>query len=329
VTHDEAMKLMAGYATNSLTDEERKALLAAALDDQEVFDALEQEQALKDVFDDRVARAEIRRALETPPSLRWWTRPWAWGGAGAAVAAMALLAIWSGREHPKAIEIAQVTKAEEHRAEAAVGAPQALDIKPAAPLRARVQEPAKTKKESAAAPPAVAKDSAVREDRARSASEIQVNAPARPEQNAILKELQTASPAPQPAVSGMLAGAGGAQDQLGRAPGSMGALAMRKASSQAALSYTLLRRDVAVLPNAVQESDAVRITLIPSYAGVLSVFLVRSGVTSPLREPLNVNAQQSYVVPDAPVIVKAGDVLQLVLTGGLAPYTVTIPLGKP
>ena len=40
-------KLIGGYATNTLTESERKLLFEAALEDQELFDALQQEQALK------------------------------------------------------------------------------------------------------------------------------------------------------------------------------------------------------------------------------------------------------------------------------------------
>ena len=40
-------KLIGGYATGTLTDDERQALFAAALQDQELFDALADEQAMR------------------------------------------------------------------------------------------------------------------------------------------------------------------------------------------------------------------------------------------------------------------------------------------
>jgi len=94
MSKEEIRKLLGGYATNTLTESERNALFEAALDDQELFNALQQEQALKNVLDDPAARAEVRQALEQPSGrvraagrMRWW----ALGGAASAVAAAAIL----------------------------------------------------------------------------------------------------------------------------------------------------------------------------------------------------------------------------------------------
>jgi hypothetical protein len=93
MTKDEIRKLLGGYATNTLTESERSTLFQAALDDQELFDALQREQALKNILDDPSARAEIREALDRPRSVRspWWI----WGSAiGAAAAAVVLIAVF-------------------------------------------------------------------------------------------------------------------------------------------------------------------------------------------------------------------------------------------
>ena len=94
MTKDEIRKLLGGYATNTLTESERKALFEAALEDQELFNALQNEEALKDLLDDPVARAQIRQAFERHSGrvhgagrMRWW----AFGGAASAVAAAAIL----------------------------------------------------------------------------------------------------------------------------------------------------------------------------------------------------------------------------------------------
>jgi hypothetical protein len=89
MTNDEIRQLLAGYATNTLTETERQALFEAALDDQELFDALHQEQALKELLADPVSRAQIRQALEKPRAVRprWWT----WTAAASAVAAAVLI----------------------------------------------------------------------------------------------------------------------------------------------------------------------------------------------------------------------------------------------
>ena len=81
MSHDEVRKLLGGYATNTLTEAERKALFDAALEDQELFDALHQEQALKDLLTDPVSRDQIRQALEKPAvPAAWWSRWWTWTG---------------------------------------------------------------------------------------------------------------------------------------------------------------------------------------------------------------------------------------------------------
>ena len=57
-------KLLGGYATGTLTDAEQKALFEAALADQELFNALGDEQALRDYLEDREFRGELLEALE-------------------------------------------------------------------------------------------------------------------------------------------------------------------------------------------------------------------------------------------------------------------------
>lgn len=95
MSKEEIRKLLGGYSSNTLTESERKALFEAALEDQEVFNALQQEQALKSLLDDPATRAQVRQALEQQPSgrqmagtrMRWW----AWGGAASAAVVAALL----------------------------------------------------------------------------------------------------------------------------------------------------------------------------------------------------------------------------------------------
>ncbi len=88
MTNEEIRKLLGGYATNTLSEAERKTLFDAALEDQELFDALQKEQPLKELLADPVARAHVRQALENPaPKNAWWSRWWAWTGVAGALAA--------------------------------------------------------------------------------------------------------------------------------------------------------------------------------------------------------------------------------------------------
>lgn len=102
--NDDARKLLGGYATGTLTSEERQALFAAALEDQELFDALAEEEALREQLADPVFREELQEAIEPervlqvaaaapPPRTSPWRWVWACSGA-VGVAALALVTIW-------------------------------------------------------------------------------------------------------------------------------------------------------------------------------------------------------------------------------------------
>ena len=96
-------KLLGGFATNSLTDQERTQLFTAALTNQRLFDALADEQALKELLDDPRSRRLLIQALKEKQSKAtrleklqaWfpqrWYQPSAWAVAGGAV--VALLAV--------------------------------------------------------------------------------------------------------------------------------------------------------------------------------------------------------------------------------------------
>ena len=62
----EIRHLLGGYATGTLTDDERARLFAAALDDQALFDALAEEQPLKDLLDDPESRGYLLAELDQP-----------------------------------------------------------------------------------------------------------------------------------------------------------------------------------------------------------------------------------------------------------------------
>ena len=76
--------LLGGFAANTLTAEERKLLYTVALQDQQLFNALADEQALKELLADPAVRRRILQALNQPiPSgadgslswLDWFRRP--------------------------------------------------------------------------------------------------------------------------------------------------------------------------------------------------------------------------------------------------------------
>jgi hypothetical protein len=70
MNREDIEKLIGGYATETLTAAERDALFAAALEDQQLFDALVREEPLREALQDPSARAELLAALGDAP------RPW-------------------------------------------------------------------------------------------------------------------------------------------------------------------------------------------------------------------------------------------------------------
>jgi hypothetical protein len=93
---DQIHKLLGGYATGTLTAEERQALFEAALEDQQLFDALAREQSLRDLLGDPAAKAQLLAALgEAPATWRQRAARWMWGHA-VGVAAVACLVAMAG-----------------------------------------------------------------------------------------------------------------------------------------------------------------------------------------------------------------------------------------
>ena len=79
----EIRKLIGGYATGSLSDAERQLLFEAALEDQDLFDELMGEHALKELLEEPGAKARLIAALApvSQPPKPFWNRAWPWAAA--------------------------------------------------------------------------------------------------------------------------------------------------------------------------------------------------------------------------------------------------------
>jgi hypothetical protein len=108
MNRDDIQKLLGGYATGTLTPEERQALFEAALTDQELFDALAREEALRGVLSDPAARAHLLAAIDNAPApwYRLWWRPMV--VVAAAVLAVVGVAVWELAREPKPLTVAKV-----------------------------------------------------------------------------------------------------------------------------------------------------------------------------------------------------------------------------
>jgi hypothetical protein len=90
---EDAGRLAGGYATGNLSESEQEALFQAALEDQEVFNQLMEEQALKELIEEPAVKAQILEAIEEQPSiwarlLGWVRTPVAWCAAASVTAAL-------------------------------------------------------------------------------------------------------------------------------------------------------------------------------------------------------------------------------------------------
>lgn len=125
MTRGEAEKLLGGYATDTLTEAERRVLFEVALTDQALFDALADEEVLRELLADPAVRRRLLAAL-APRVVPLWRRPGVLGvAAGLLVAGLAGLAVLHGPGEasaprteapvpaPKAEEAIPVTKAPE------------------------------------------------------------------------------------------------------------------------------------------------------------------------------------------------------------------------
>jgi hypothetical protein len=122
-------KLLGGFATNTLTEEERKALFEAALTDQALFNALADEQALKELLDDPRSRQQLLASLDAKAQARqWFQQSWSWALAGslaAAVLAVTLVTRETGVPPPVQPERLQASKQQASEPQSGDSAPPA------------------------------------------------------------------------------------------------------------------------------------------------------------------------------------------------------------
>lgn len=284
MSNEEIRKLIGGYATNTLTGSERKALFEAALTDQGLFDALQDEQALKHLLADPESRQQIREALEPRVNERhssWWSRRWAWGGAIGAVAATVLIVAVVHRQQPPAtsgpVEIASTQQ-------------------PAKPLPD--QQPSKDIKTAREAEPPD--------------QPIKV-APKRVRQEAA----NTAAPAPSEQVTAEAAPNAISGGALGGVAGSApaGVAGFRPLLKESPLRYSLLRSDAQGLYNSIaseaelRPGDMVRVNVSTATSGYLSLEqLMPSGewkrVFPESPQGRLVAANTDYTIPDSGIVVE-------------------------
>jgi hypothetical protein len=144
-------KLLGGFAADTLTAEERSLLYTAALQDQQLFNALADEQTLKELLSDSDVRRRILASLEQKsasgvggvlPWLDWFRRPAGLAFAGG-LAAAALAVVLGVRIYQDSIRQAAQSVATEDAKPASPPAPISPAAQPAMPQAVEPQAKAK------------------------------------------------------------------------------------------------------------------------------------------------------------------------------------------
>lgn len=105
MTPEEIHRLLGGYATNALSAEERRSLFEAALEDQELFNALQNEDTLRELLADPVSREQVRRALTASGRSKqragFWSWRWLFGVGLPAIAAVIVIVMMNRAPAPQ------------------------------------------------------------------------------------------------------------------------------------------------------------------------------------------------------------------------------------
>ncbi len=349
MSNEEIRKLLGGYATNTLTESERAALFEAALDDQELFNALQEEEALKSLLADPGARAEVRQALDGAASGNgrpaWSLRWWAWGGAASAVAVGAIVFAVVQANRPLSQPNLQIASTEQ---------PGGRTSTEPAPSRAAESQKPQVVEEHRAADQVTTlqeKKTAVEQAQASGATvetrdSIVSNAPPVP---AAAPPAPAAAPPVIPApvrakaveearleqspqggqVQGQISASGSASafrqtPAKARTLGAVSGVAAGNVTGPL-LGYSLLRQDTNGLETPVASGadlkigDAIRLRVSPAAPGYLVLYRMDAGGGSNPIASLAVQANTSYTVPSEPIrITSQPEKLRLTLNRGAA-----------
>jgi len=295
MTHEEIRKLLGGYATNTLTESERRALMEAALDDQELFNALQDEEALRQLLADPASREQVHQALEEKPAPARRSRGWVWGGVlgAAAVAAVAIAVVVERTPPQPAPPPVQIATSQAPVKTVAPEAPQPV----ARELKAKVA----VASEPAPVPAGVP---------APAAQGVLGGVPAQQARDQSIGALTSARELKKAAVAAYI-GAPLHYTVLRRNP------------------------DGAFLPLPAGENlragDAVRLSITPAAPGSLTVYrLSKSGEAATVSPAMAVEAGMTYSVPASAVELTGSDQrLRMVLeTNATAPVTADVPIGS-
>ena len=297
---EDVRKLIGGYAMGTLTEQERRALLEAALSDQELFDELAREQPLKDLLEDPLARRALLNAVEEQRQpavsmIAWWKRPATWALAGGLATAAMLVAIFV---RPTATNPKPETVLMAKREAAPVPTPVESAPRAATETRAKVKapEPARSR------PPSSAEPEQPREPERADEAKVEMAEASPPAAQATAQPMGAARPEAQPMMDAMRQAPAEAEQnramKMTRTSSTLGAAAgglyrAGFAAQPPVVPYRLLRGDAAgsfsetAAATVFQKGDLVRVAFEPKQSGRL---VVASGASKTVLLDVNVTA---------------------------------------
>lgn len=339
-------QMLGGYATGNLSDQEKEALFAAALRDQKLFDALMEEEALRELVEQPGVKRELIEALTPRETMfgrlrKWLATPMAWGAAGA-VATAALVVVMITTRTPDSHTLGEMARREpvtapkaalpqpqitpplmsESRRNAPRPAPSEPPTAAANEARAKVltrKESGEVKREAPAVEPE--RDQRAMTDAAPQVAQQQQQVPRQ------IRAIQEQQALPQQALDQQtMRQDRQQQNQVTVAPpASLGASApaapppAAKKVAVPALEYALLKRNEQgeyAAATAFRESDAVRIRVTAHEDGFVT--LTRRGEPKPIVSALAVRAGQTLQLPASGFLLPGTQPYQLVFSQLLA-----------
>jgi hypothetical protein len=99
---DDVKHLLGGYATGTLTPAENEALMRAALEDQELFNALADDEVLRRYLGDPAFRQDLLKATARRQVRAWWYA----GASAAAAACLFATFLWTSHRSETPLEMA-------------------------------------------------------------------------------------------------------------------------------------------------------------------------------------------------------------------------------
>ena len=201
MSREDVEKLLGGYATGNLTPEQREELFAAALDDQQLFDRLAREEALRELLEDPVTKARLLAALDVP-KVPWFKR-WMPAALAGALAGLILTVVVLERQ-PRERRVFQIAEMKVPPVPQAMPIPDRLEFPEVPPVRLparRIEREAKAAEPEApadaAAPAAPAPQASAQALTAGSVAAPAAPAAARARQNLIKETAGARSNGPQ------------------------------------------------------------------------------------------------------------------------------------